>query len=85
MTKLRPVNDNYHDPHEKRPTNRIYWACFALVAVQWILIFALDGFDDVNWDYVMLGFNSGLIYLGWATEIRHSKGSPWLKGSGHRR
>lgn len=58
-----------HNPYEKRPTNRIWWAAWTIVALLWFGQW-YSGFD---WPQIMLGVGTGAILAAWAIEITGNK------------
>lgn len=59
-----------HNPYEKRPTNRIWWAAWTMVAIGW----ALNLYSEpISWRWVALGAVTGMILASWAIEITGNK------------
>lgn len=54
-----------HNPHERRPTNTIWWAALVVLAFQW---FGMFYFGWIDWLSVSIGFGTGGILVAWASE-----------------
>lgn len=59
-----------HDPDEKRPTNRIWWAAWAIVALLWVWYLY---FFDPDWPSIGVGAFTMGILATWAIEITGNK------------
>lgn len=55
-----------HIPDEKRPTNRIWWLIWPIIALGWLGTGYSFGFD---WHQIALGAGTGLVLATWAIEI----------------
>lgn len=64
-----------HNPHEKRPTNTIWWAAWSIVVLLWIWYFAYREFDK---DSLALGGITGMLLATWAIETTGNKAPDWL-------
>lgn len=65
-----------HEPNERRPTWRIWWVAWIIVAVMWAATWHLDGFV---WDQIALGFITGGLLCAWAITITEDKPSSLLR------
>jgi hypothetical protein len=63
-----PIID--HDPHERRPTNAIWWALWPFVGLQWASYFY---FNAPDWWALAIGFVTGGVLASWAIEITGNK------------
>jgi hypothetical protein len=67
-----------HNPHEKRPTNGIWWGAWIVVAVCWVWYLTYKEFDR---EALMLGGLTGGMLALWALEMKGDNEPPsWLKG-----
>lgn len=64
-----------HIPGEKRPTNRIWWVAWIIVALLWIAQWYLDGFDR---DQLLIGFATGMVFTAWGIDITGNKLPSWM-------
>jgi hypothetical protein len=55
-----------HNPHEKRPTNGIWWAAWGVVALMWVAQTYLGGFD---WGQIALGAFTAFVFSAWVLEL----------------
>lgn len=67
--KQRPTID--HNPHERRPTNTIWWVALAIIIALWV--WTLTGDAPVQWQNIMLGLGTGGLLAIWAIEITGNK------------
>lgn len=59
-----------HNPHEKRPTNAVWWALWLIVAIGWVGYF---WFNTPDWWGICGGFMTGCALAAWAIEITGNK------------
>jgi hypothetical protein len=59
-----------HDPHERRPDNRIWWVLWPIIAFCWV-VFYWNGMID--WRSVALGGFTAGVLATWAIEITGNK------------
>lgn len=59
-----------HNPHEKRPTNAVYWVLGTALLFSWSCYFY---FRDPDWWPLALGWLSGMVLATWAIEITGDK------------
>lgn len=71
-----------HNPHEKRPTNTIWWVGWAFIAVMWVGYLYFHEFD---WWSVALGLITGMTLVGWAVDLTDNKVPSWMSGGPPRR
>ncbi len=65
-----------HNPHEKRPSNFIWWAAWIVVVLGWIWYFTYREFDR---DSLALGGLTGIILTLWALEMKGDNEIPsWM-------
>ncbi|TGR84578.1 hypothetical protein EN866_33045 [Mesorhizobium sp. M2D.F.Ca.ET.223.01.1.1] len=68
-----------HDPNERRPTNAIWWALLAVVALQWTWYFY---FFKPDWIAVGMGAFTAGVFISWVVDIT---GNKWpFSGTGQR-
>lgn len=68
-----------HNPHEKRPTNTIWWVAWGVVALLWVGQIAINGFSSVVWDQIALGGLTIGIFVLWAMEMKGDNSVPaWM-------
>jgi hypothetical protein len=73
-----------HEPREKRPTNKIWWAAWAIIIALWIMQLVRSGSDSFVWDQIALGgFTVGVLAL-WAIEITGNKVPDSWRGKSRR-
>lgn len=59
-----------HNPHEKRPTNAIWWVLWPIIGLSWVGYF---WFRDADlWSLALGGF-TGMMLATWAIEITGNK------------
>lgn len=71
-----------HNPHEKRPTNTIWWVGWTFIALMWAGYLYFHEFD---WWSLALGGISGMALASWAVTITDNKVPSWMSGSPPRR
>lgn len=71
-----------HNPHEKRPTNTIWWMGWALIALLWAGYLYFHEFD---WWSLSLGAGTGIALACWAITITDNKVPSWMSDSPPRR
>lgn len=67
-----------HNPHEKRPSNFVWWAAWIVVALGWILEISLHGWSSLNWGQISLGGLTMGILAMWAMEMTDNKIPSWM-------
>ena len=71
-----------HNPHEKRPTNAIWWFMWPVTGLGWLGTGYFFGFD---WHQIVLGAFTGMMLATWAIEITGNKvPESWRKAAGGR-
>lgn len=71
-----------HNPHEKRPTNAIWWAAWGMVALGW----ALNLYSEpVNVRWLFTGIATGALIVAWGMEMSGGKVPDWMKSAPPRR
>lgn len=84
---LRPMSDREpqtieHIPGERRIGNGIFWLGWIIVALIWAAALYEGG---IQWDDVLLGSFTGLMFACWAIEITGNKvPSSWTRRSSTR-
>jgi hypothetical protein len=74
-----------HNPHEKRPTNTVWWLAWIVVALLWVGQFYLNDWSSIKWDQVALGgITMGLLAL-WSLEMKGDNNAPSWMTRGQRR
>lgn len=71
-----------HNPHEKRPTNTIWWVAWPLILLQWAGYLYFREFD---WWSIALGGGTGLVLATWAIDVTGNKVPSWMSGQPPRR
>lgn len=71
-----------HNPHEKRPTNTIWWVGWTLVALMWAWYLYFHEFD---WLPLALGGITAATLVGWSVDISGNKVPSWMSGNPPRR
>lgn len=71
-----------HNPHEKRPTNTIWWVAWIGVALMWAWYFY---FRELDWMALALGGTTGMILAAWAIDVTGNKVPSWMSGQPPRR
>lgn len=71
-----------HNPHEKRPTNTIWWVAWPLTGVLWVGYLYFHSFD---WWSVALGGGTGILLASWSVDITGNKVPSWMSGGPSRR
>jgi hypothetical protein len=71
-----------HNPHEKRPTNGIWWAAWGVVALMWVWYLC---FFDFQWVPLALGGFTMAVLATWAIEITGNKIPDSWRGNPPRR
>lgn len=65
-----------HNPHEKRPTNGIWWAAWIGVALGWVGYLSFYEFDKIG---VAIGFLTGALLAIWSLEMKGDNEPPsWM-------
>jgi hypothetical protein len=59
-----------HNPHEKRPTNAIWWILWPSVALLWVWYLS---FYDFDWPAVAIGGFTMFVLSTWAIEVTGNK------------
>lgn len=77
---MAPLID--HNPHEKRPTNTIWWVLWPIIGLLWLG--SLYSFNII-WVQVGLGFLTGMVLATWAIEITGNKAPEWMSPPRRRR
>lgn len=67
-----------HIPNEKRPTNRIWWVAWTLVALTWAGYIYAEGFSNLDWPQICLGGFTMSILATWSIEITGNKAPDWM-------
>lgn len=71
-----------HNPHEKRPTNAIWWFMWPAIALLWAWYLYFYEFD---WPSVAIGGLTMGVLVIWGTEITGNKvPESWRKAAGGR-
>lgn len=69
------MNEIEHNPHEKRPNNRIWWMWLAALILLWTWHLMRRPFD---WDNFAIGAISGMVIAAWAIDITGNKLPAWM-------
>lgn len=65
-----------HNPHEKRPTNTIWWAAWIIVVLGWAWYLTYRDFDR---DALLLGALTGIVFTLWSLEMKGDNDAPsWM-------
>lgn len=65
-----------HNPHEKRPTNTIWWVLWVGIALLWVGYLSYREFDK---EAIFLGIGTGCVFALWAMEMKGDNSVPaWM-------
>lgn len=67
-----------HNPHEKRPSNGVWWGAWTVVVIGWVWYLNYREFDR---DAIALGALTGIVLTLWSLEMNGDNEPPsWMKG-----